>query len=576
MGSQQVDRITGLGGDVAIKAPCRVATTAAITLSGFQTIDSVTVVEGDRVLVKNQADATTNGIYLAHTGAWDRALDFDGPRDCVAGTSVYVLFGTQIGFWIASPSDNPALIGTSTIGFAFLTIPFADDGFVQPEQYGAVGDGVTNDFAALQACITANRAVRLGPKTYLFNGTLSVAIDNTKIVGSGPITKIKGDNVIKFSLLASNLQLSDFSFIGDGSEVIAVGKTVTASHVTIERVNFVPTVANHLDRCVSLYNCNNVRIDKCNFISTGYGVIHEASAYTVNNLKVTHCYFSDMYGDAVLLNGGGGVATDVIIDGNSFMGSNNWTVPTAERRFVGVTSINSVKITNNFVQNCAGDAAVHLEDIGGRVTITGNHFIDCGTYLQPAYIYILHSNKSVIITNNWFVRTSASAGSEFIGTSSGAYSNEMLIEGNDFKDTSGHIAFAVDLTGHIGQALVTGNYCVGCDTFVNVTSASSVQVRGNTVESTSNGIKGNNANDIEIIENMFACSPNSITTSTGARWSVKNNRFASGDVGGTNMTDVWMMGNSFANGVATRSMALGAPTNVLQVNWNFRDGVGLF
>jgi hypothetical protein len=49
--------------DLAIKAPVRAATTGGgITLSGLQTIDGVALGVGDRVLVKDQTDATTNGL----------------------------------------------------------------------------------------------------------------------------------------------------------------------------------------------------------------------------------------------------------------------------------------------------------------------------------------------------------------------------------------------------------------------------------------------------------------------------------------------------------------------------------
>jgi hypothetical protein len=60
------------------KASCVVATTVNLAaLSGLLTIDGVTVVAGDRVLVKNQTLSQNNGIYLAASGAWTRALDMD-------------------------------------------------------------------------------------------------------------------------------------------------------------------------------------------------------------------------------------------------------------------------------------------------------------------------------------------------------------------------------------------------------------------------------------------------------------------------------------------------------------------
>ena len=90
----QTDRINGLVGNVAFKAPVRVATTANITLSGEQTIDDIAVVAGDRVLVKDQTDGTENGIYDASATAWSRSADFDGSRDVVSGTLVLVTSGT--------------------------------------------------------------------------------------------------------------------------------------------------------------------------------------------------------------------------------------------------------------------------------------------------------------------------------------------------------------------------------------------------------------------------------------------------------------------------------------------------
>ena len=73
---------------IGIKAPCRVITTADIVLSGEQTTNSVDVVAGDRVLVAAQTASEENGIYVASTGGWSRATDWNGPHDVVAGVLV--------------------------------------------------------------------------------------------------------------------------------------------------------------------------------------------------------------------------------------------------------------------------------------------------------------------------------------------------------------------------------------------------------------------------------------------------------------------------------------------------------
>lgn len=112
------DLINGVTTSVAVKPACRVATTANITLSGLQTIDGITVVADDRVLVKNQTDSGDNGIYVASSTTWARAVDFDGARDVVKGTLIFVNSGTANGAytWRVTSSD-PIVIGDDNINF---------------------------------------------------------------------------------------------------------------------------------------------------------------------------------------------------------------------------------------------------------------------------------------------------------------------------------------------------------------------------------------------------------------------------------------------------------------------------
>ncbi|RWK39235.1 hypothetical protein [Mesorhizobium sp.] len=127
MTSIQIDRTDGLSSSTAIKGPCRVATTANITLSGEQTIDGVAVVTDDRVLVKNQTSGVDNGIWKVSTGVWTRTKDFSGNRDVRKGTIVTVTDGsTNSGWWQVTTSD-PIAIGSTSIAFAQLVQPYDAD-----------------------------------------------------------------------------------------------------------------------------------------------------------------------------------------------------------------------------------------------------------------------------------------------------------------------------------------------------------------------------------------------------------------------------------------------------------------
>lgn len=129
MPATYTDRIDGLTTSVAVKAPVVAATNGALAwpLTGLQTIDSISVAEGDRVLVKDQADTRQNGIWNASALAWSRVLDWDGARDAVNGTLVHQAGTGQ--YWEAVSSDQRVIPGASHVTFdtVFSTTEGPDD-----------------------------------------------------------------------------------------------------------------------------------------------------------------------------------------------------------------------------------------------------------------------------------------------------------------------------------------------------------------------------------------------------------------------------------------------------------------
>lgn len=235
MGSTTIDRLAGVTASLASKAPVRAATTANISLSGAQTIDGVAVVAGDRVLVKSQTTGSENGIYIAASGAWVRAPDFDGTRDVVSGTFVVVAGGTagEGTLWRITTADD-ITIGTTSIAFAIMTVDSAsafmitvlDDadakaaratldamaklGSVNVDEYGAVGDGSTDDATAIQAAIdalpTRGGTLFFGNKTYKFGTTININ-KRVHVIGQGhtqAVGDVSGTRLLKASTLNGN------------------------------------------------------------------------------------------------------------------------------------------------------------------------------------------------------------------------------------------------------------------------------------------------------------------------------------------------------------------------------------
>jgi hypothetical protein len=180
MSSDTTSRLSGIRSSLAVKAPVRVATTANITLSGYQTLDGVTLASSDynlRVLVKNQTTASENGIYNATSGNWTRAKDFDGNDDVVQGTRVYVLGGTSgIGEWFVSSSD-PITIDSSSIAFSRNSSIITSIAATAPAAgFTIAGSPITssgtlvftlaNDLAALEGLSSTGFAVRTTTDTW--------------------------------------------------------------------------------------------------------------------------------------------------------------------------------------------------------------------------------------------------------------------------------------------------------------------------------------------------------------------------------------------------------------------------
>jgi len=104
---------------------CRSATTANITLSSDlqngDTLDGITLATGNKVLVKDQTDATENGIYdVVASGTATRNTDYDTVAE-LAGQLVIIQEGTSNAdkFFLCT-TDNSGSIGSVNITFTVV------------------------------------------------------------------------------------------------------------------------------------------------------------------------------------------------------------------------------------------------------------------------------------------------------------------------------------------------------------------------------------------------------------------------------------------------------------------------
>ena len=204
------------------KASVRVATTAAVTLAtaleNGDTLDGVTLATGDRVLVKNQTDATENGLYVvAASGAPTRSSDADTAAEITASFAVFVEEGTVNADSGWTLTNN----GTITVGTSELA-------FTQFTGLGQIiaGDGLTK---------TAN-TLNVVP-----GDGLAVTADSVKIDRAVVVTKYAanvGDGTSTSYTITHNLATRDvivtlYDNVSPYAEVVADVEHSTTNTITL-------------------------------------------------------------------------------------------------------------------------------------------------------------------------------------------------------------------------------------------------------------------------------------------------------------------------------------------------------
>jgi len=193
-----------------VKESVRVATTAAGTLaSSFangSTVDGVSLSTGDRILLKDQTDASENGVYTVNaSGAPTRAADFDADSEVTAGAFFFVEEGTtnaDNGFTLTTNDD--ITVGTTDLTFTQFSGSgqiTAGTGMTKSGNTLNVvgGDGITANANDIAVDIAANSALNIS------GGALDVTIDlsdstndvtGTLAIGNGGTGQTSLDDIV--------------------------------------------------------------------------------------------------------------------------------------------------------------------------------------------------------------------------------------------------------------------------------------------------------------------------------------------------------------------------------------------
>ena len=359
-----------------------------------------------------------------------------------------------------------AMVATATGAVVARTIAALATNAVAIEDFGAVGDGVTNDAQALLAALASGNPVRFGPKTYRIDGECDIGGATAALIGvvGATILTRGAQDATGTASVACWISVSATTFFADGI-IFDANRSITVD-------SFAVAVQS---------SCVAANVFRCSFRNAmgqtngwGLAILHSDPALTRHHIH--DCEFS-----ANAVDGCWVAATDAVsVSGCRAYDNTRYGIYVDSQDPTFALKIREVMITGNTCwNNLWGLVLGNFNQTNTVPGVYGNGNPDVLSALvannnlyQNTGYGLSVSGRNILVTGNILSNNGPSGGGMLANTGYCRIVSNMIV---------GAGAFGIDAGGSVFLELA-GNYINGAEFGLGIGGSQNCTVRGNFIQ----------------------------------------------------------------------------------------------